>query len=720
MFYHLLWIISFFLAVVAPRALFAEEVFRSIDFHYSEDGLILNVHAAKAGSLSLRYTPVNRKGKPQKTSKTKQFDVVPGENDLLLKVGPESGHYIRLSLDTSQVNIFANRGVWFSSIKDRHAATSRMNYQFDGVDRVDDVMLAAGFNVSIGRRSGNASDIAVGRTLGFDSGYGLLLDNKQRVLVLIAKSTVGPVTITISQRLNAKTVQYWDYNMVLGPRIKRYEIPLKKFKRRGKSTRPLTSIHSVSLNSFRPVNAGDKIAVKYFGLSSGGPFVSTITRDHRLGSIVEIEGASRQNSFLYFRDKERNESTLPLKSNKIRVPENAREVWVCYSRQSVHDNGPIGGQRGNVSICDPPDAPMSTYGVITGKDDPLIVDRFETQTQVNSFRMPVVVFGSSAEVENGLTMERLGNGLRITYYPDSIDDYAGYLTYLPKSISKDYETLAVTLRGSIPPNYVLVGVQDSGGKEARIPIISYWRGDQTAANPLYDLEKIDAKQESHSPYVKEGFYTVLIPIDAFRAAFYNVFKGHAFLKDISAISVTMTSGGSEVFHEIELRRVAFLSDISPISITAFDGDQYGINALGGVIFSEHDRGGLVDVRLNADGYYGKGLRVEITLDRNESYGLVALGFGKLDVNDYNSLSFYVRGEHGNEDAVIYLNDGHTRASVHLKDYVGVTSMWQKVTIPLSAFKEKIVDVRRLSQLILAWEEQRILGHIIYFDNFTFE
>ena len=146
----------------------------------------------------------------------------------------------------------------------------------------------------------------------------------------------------------------------------------------------------------------------------------------------------------------------------------------------------------------------------------------------------------------------------------------------------------------------------------------------------------------------------------------------------------------------------------------------GINALGGVNFSESRNGGRIDVRLNADGYYGKGLRVEVTLEGPASYALVALGFGKLDVSDYTHVSFVVRGAHGDEDALVYLNDGKRRAALPLGRYIGVTKMWRKVRIPLRDFEEKGVDLSHLSQLVLAWESAPVRGRVLYFDDFAFE
>jgi hypothetical protein len=347
---------------------------------------------------------------------------------------------------------------------------------------------------------------------------------------------------------------------------------------------------------------------------------------------------------------------------------------------------------------------------------PLEVDRFDNEVPVNVFRLPFVTFGSSETVERRLDTAQGNHVFSIAYYPEGIEDYAGFSTNLPEKVLTPYKSISFSVRGSIPPNAVLAGIKDQAGREARIPFISYWPGDETAVNPLYDLSGMNEENIMD----RDGFKTVSFPIAAFRAAFYNLFEGHAELRDISGVSLTMTFGGEDVFHELEVKHAAFYRDIVPISITAFDGDMYGINALGGVNFDESGNGGAIDVRLNADGYYGKGLKVTVSLPRAESYGLAAFGFGRLDVSDYNNISFYVRGEFGDEDAFVFLNDGKRRTKVSLKQYTKVTKMWRKVTIPLCDFKKKGIDLSHLSQLILAWEETIVSKAILYFDNFMFE
>ncbi|MDJ0764521.1 MAG: hypothetical protein QNJ97_16205 [Myxococcota bacterium] len=707
-------------ALLLPKLGMAEFGLRGLDYQYVDDKLHLKVHAADAGTLLVQYRSVDHRCQARGRMKKKRFEVVSGENNLTLDANTQHAHQIQLVFDDARIMLLANRGAWFVAPQDKYSAGSRTAAYLRGFDARNDTMLAAGFGASVGLRSAPDKSFSVARTLGADQDYGLCLDRGKKFLVVVLKSNARSIGITLSERLDSSTMRYWDYRLSVNTALSRYEIPINKFQPRDGTKKPIKAIHSITITPQEPVAAGDRISIAYLGLSAVGPSISqpVASKDGRV--FADISGPVQPSSAIYTADGSGMETQVMVKAKHLSLPASAEKMWLCYTKPNVHAASVAGPYLMTARICDPPDAPLSTYGVPVGKGAPLIIDRFDTPVWVNAFRMPAGVFGSSSDMERTLTRERLANGLRLTYYPDSEDDYAGYLTYLPKAISKQYQTLAITLKGSIPPNHILVGVKNAAGKEARIPIISYWPGDETEANPLYDMESIHVKKESSSSYLEAGFRTVFIPIDAFEAVFYNVFKGHAYLDDIHAVSVTMTYGGKTIFHELELKRIALIKDRVPVSITAFDGDHYGINALGGVNFSEHDRGGLIDVRLNADGYYGQGLRVVVTLDRPESYGLVALGFGRLDVRDYASLSFSVRGEHGADDARIYLNDGKNRAYVHLKDFIGLTSMWRKASIPLSVFKEQGVKLNRLSQVVLAWEEERMYDRILYFDNFFFE
>jgi len=60
-----------------------------------------------------------------------------------------------------------------------------------------------------------------------------------------------------------------------------------------------------------------------------------------------------------------------------------------------------------------------------------------------------------------------------------------------------------------------------------------------------------------------------------------------------------------------------------------------------------------------------------------------------DMSAYSNLTFYIKGESGNEKFKISIRDsstaGGSEPTVPIGNYTTVTTSWQKVTIPLSAF-----------------------------------
>jgi len=80
---------------------------------------------------------------------------------------------------------------------------------------------------------------------------------------------------------------------------------------------------------------------------------------------------------------------------------------------------------------------------------------------------------------------------------------------------------------------------------------------------------------------------------------------------------------------------------------------------------------------------------------------------KLDVTPYRSLSLQIKGASGGEKAKIGLNDGHghepkLEISEHLPN--GITTDWQTVNTPLTAFTRVITDWSQLHSFSLAFEE----------------
>ena len=80
---------------------------------------------------------------------------------------------------------------------------------------------------------------------------------------------------------------------------------------------------------------------------------------------------------------------------------------------------------------------------------------------------------------------------------------------------------------------------------------------------------------------------------------------------------------------------------------------------------------------------------------------------KLDVTPYHSLSFRVKGATGGEKAKIGLNDGHGHEpKIEISEYLpnGITTDWQTINIPLTAFTRVITDWSQMHSFSLAFEE----------------
>jgi hypothetical protein len=119
-------------------------------------------------------------------------------------------------------------------------------------------------------------------------------------------------------------------------------------------------------------------------------------------------------------------------------------------------------------------------------------------------------------------------------------------------------------------------------------------------------------------------------------------------------------------------------------------------------------------------YRGRGMRVEVTSSRHEGYALVALGTSRVDVRDYRRLRFRVRGRSGGEKDAVYLNSGKKRASVRLEEHVEVGETWQAAEIPLARFREQGVELDRVLQVVIAFENREIAKEVLWFDDFVFE
>ncbi len=106
-------------------------------------------------------------------------------------------------------------------------------------------------------------------------------------------------------------------------------------------------------------------------------------------------------------------------------------------------------------------------------------------------------------------------------------------------------------------------------------------------------------------------------------------------------------------------------------------------------------------------YSNDQLCLNYDVTNTDSYAVYYSLLKKLDVTPYRSLSFRIKGLADGEKAKVGLNDGHghepkLEVSEHLPN--GITTDWQTVNIPLTAFTRVITDWSQMHSFSLAFEE----------------
>lgn len=97
---------------------------------------------------------------------------------------------------------------------------------------------------------------------------------------------------------------------------------------------------------------------------------------------------------------------------------------------------------------------------------------------------------------------------------------------------------------------------------------------------------------------------------------------------------------------------------------------------------------------------------------------------RLNATSYHSISFDIRGLQGGEIAKFGLNDGQGHeVKLEINEYLpnGITTQWQKVTIPIDAFTNVIASTSNLHSLSLAFEDSIGSGQgTVCLDNIRFD
>jgi hypothetical protein len=667
-------------AVMGGRSAGGKSAPPPVDFFYDDVRLILLLEAVQPETIDVAWQAISSRGALEGRRRSQRVEVKAGQNRVALAVGDAGAHRVTYRLAGEPREVWANRGMWYATHSGIKVGGAEHIRQRAEDQAPSDIWLGSGFRAETKKGTG---PVEIGRTLGYDADLGLPLSGAV-ALVLVARGDVGPVMLTVSQRVGVKATQHWDYALVLSDRPVRHVVPLARFHPRLTPAAPLRSLSGVSLRSTAPAAGGRFLEVSHLGLSRHAPQLARMRRSPAGVQVTITSADGLTESALWVDQRGGARVRMPVRaaSALVRDPE-ARRAWYCYKAQ----DGALG--------CDPPDAPATTYSLPPLRGQPVLIDGFDTEAPINAFREPTMGFASTVPLQQKLVERRRQGAFLVRFNPTDPAHYAGYLTPLPEGLPEGLLSLELTLRGKIPPEAVVVGLKDHLGREPRIHLSSY-------------LDGLGPK-----------WRTAVIPLEAFRAALAAIGRAPWRLGTLKRVSVTMQVSKTAAAHEIELHRVRFLPTRVPLAIARFDGEGPSETALRGNVLLEKRRGARISVRPDSEGKLGRAMSVTVSSVGGPAYALVSLGLGTVDARPYRSLSFFVRGAKGGESVAIYLGDGRQRPKVELGSLLEVSREWKKVVIPLARFGKRIA-LGELRQITLAWEDRAITEEKISFDEFFLE
>ncbi len=655
-------------------------------FSYHGDELSLSVPTEIEQTVVVRYREVDLLGNTSGV-RQKLFAVKPGNSKVSFPVAEVPGHRVTLSIGGKRHTIWANRGNWFSAMhKDLRVETTLQPRGFDsGLDRPDDVLLARGMRAYVLRQSGSRK-LSMGRLFGFEEGIGVTVEPEWS-LAVAAKGTVGPVLLTMARRTKAGgAMQYWDYQLVLGEDYRRFEVPLSAFVKRPGAAGPstLNELHSLTIRALRPTKADDVVEIDFLALSSRTVRITEVAR--KGGElVVGFSGKAPPGSTLYLDDPDGGPDDVHIRAvdHKRRVrldPTGATRMWLCQ-------------ERAGVEVCDPPDAPSTTYKLPRKRGEHLVIDAFDSEVAVNAKRMPTLVFGSSRAVEDDMTVSRSFRGMTMGFTPTATGEYVGYLTRLPPGMSSELRSIEIKLKTDTSPSNVVVSVKDEAGHEPRIPLATY-------------------VTQTYS-----GWQRIRIPLTAFDSTLAQ-HDGAPPLSDLRQVAVTMRGQTPGTPQTLSLQEVRMSPHLPPLVVARFDDEPEKRNALGGIIHTEAQRGGIIELGRGEGHRGGQSLKVDAAVRGPRGYAVFDLG--RLDTTGYERVCLRSRGVHGGEDLTVHLRSGQRRfVPAQLSHYGAIGKEWSKVCIPIGGFGTK-VRWRPITHLALAWEDRLVAGETVYLDDITFE
>lgn len=138
-----------------------------------------------------------------------------------------------------------------------------------------------------------------------------------------------------------------------------------------------------------------------------------------------------------------------------------------------------------------------------------------------------------------------------------------------------------------------------------------------------------------------------------------------------------------------------------------DIEMYPLNQVGGQIVSfDSNASIIINIKTGDEAFdrKGKSIGLDFNVANSNSYCGIASNLGGINLENYNYLSFWIRGTSGLEYIRVQLKNATAQSSVAVWDYLdgGPTTAWQKVVIPLDAFYN-LTSLSFLTELVFIFE-----------------
>lgn len=617
-------------------------------YWYRAEALVLFVYLSEAEMVQVVAEPVGPDGRVRGLRLERKVKLERGSHRIELPVGSTDGHRVELHIGARLHRLWCQRGTWAAGPEGLELTRTRRGVRLPHVFvRRDDIQLVRGFAVSV-RANPERREVVLERTFGKGRSQGVR-PSKQDVLIVVAKGTVGPVRVTLVERVGAR-LRYFDGALVLDPRFRRFELPLSTFEAREPNTR-LGSLHSIAIETVLPPVAGSTVTVAFLGLGRPTLRIAGMKRTPKGVTTVIASGPlAARSQVSWFGPSGGEVESLALSGRApTPLPDDAAEkIWLRAELAS------------GVEVTDPPDAPHTYYLRPPEAGDALLVDDFDAAASVNAQRGLLTRFASSEVVRRRAGLERLDGALRLFDTPESTDEYSGLHSHLLHVPGAAHHSVELVVSGAGPTAGLVLELTDVKHQAARISLAPYLRSFSSTRQ------------------------AVRLPLVAFEAA-HRAFHPGKVRGRLHRLSVVMRGAPPlRVPRSIELDRIRFVPERSAICVASFTRSDLELDDLGHSqrAFAE---GGQAKIRsdFGAAGKEGAGLRVEASGLGGAGYAIVHFGLGGLDVRGHRSVEFFARAPEGAAEIDVVISDGKKAHETRLSRLGQVSKEWARFSLPLA-------------------------------------